>query len=212
MKIKVAPKKGPSGRTFSQEITRRKNELSRPMAVTLAGNEHELDWVIFQEFGTATRRQADEERGIPGPTGAPYRIPSITNLTAKPLIFPDPEDKYILLEHLENGYVITDVVHHPGVAPKFFIRSKLDQIREDTKELIVQAIINPKIPYSFKYIKNILFNPVVRNIIDRISDSMSESLRQTREDGRLTGEYPEVVFREKVIVIDSSNQTDASTD
>lgn len=213
--LTLQPKAGPKG-TFLDELKRRQTSFSAKIGAKIQGassggeigfdeNPEDLSWVIFQEFGTATRREGDPLRGIPGPSSAKYPIPKEGTTFLR---FPDPFNKFP--EHLKNaeGDVVLFSVEHPGIRPGGFIRSVLDGddslIKVVVKTSVLNIILNESNPYNERTLLEQLIANIMPQVKDIIATSMGKVLTGTREDGRLNGRTAEEVFREAALIVENN--------
>lgn len=213
----LQPIKNSKGTTFLQDLQRRRTSFSDKLGAKIQGSSsggtigfdetpEDLSWVIFQEFGTATKRQGDVPRGIPGP-GPPYEIkPKNTDF----LRFPDPENKFpATFKNAEGDVILSIVKEHPGIRPGNFIRPILDgsdsEIKVLVKDIIKSALLdNPNGAYDFEKVHQFLIEIIMPSIIDSIATSMGQVLTGTREDGRLGDRTAEEVFREAALVVEDN--------
>ena len=180
---------------LADEFQKRLKDFSGQTAKATLVVGPEADFWYYQEYGTATRRDA----AAGGPTAA-YTIKPVTP-GVKSLRFPDFEGKYEGLDHDEAGYAYADKipssrsregVSHPGVFPQAFVRDSIPEIMSQISDLLKTALRASGI--TFAAMRDVIHGPALRIAKDLITEKMSERLRGTRLDGRLQNSTASDVF------------------
>lgn len=203
-----------------------KTPIGAALRIPLGGADPTVDaleWVLYQEFGTATRRRGKPFQGVAGKTEE-YPIPSLETIAKDGgfyMKFPDPEEKYNF-PHKDGEAIVasgknpspTPPIYHPGVWPKSFIRDTLAQEGLESFKTLAVEIKDTIIPIGKHIGKGVDVNEdlqiitlkKLREIKELIALRMEAVLEQTRDDGRLEGQDPAEVFRSRVTVIRRLNK------
>jgi hypothetical protein len=189
--------------TFLNELKKRAEAMPDFIGAGIAGDN--LDWIIYQEFGTATKLDHEANRySIPKELwksgGEAYPIYPHGNYKLR---FPDPTGKY-KGEHDEDGNVYLNMVpssdarafkSHPGIRPAHFIRDVLEQIRANVRKHVYVVITDSSNPYDFQKLNEELFQSAVETK-EIIAVSIEAALPNTRVDGgKLHGLSAAAAFR-----------------
>jgi len=217
---------------ITKELRRRKDmfkdTVGAQIVIPVGGTDpatNGLDWVMWQEFGTATERVADPQYGVPGPTSEEYIIGGVPG---KSMEFPDigtfgeaPETFLgepgfdentggsrgyrIPASPFKEGYVLTrkgKAITHPGFPPKRFIRSILAQARKILQIGIGNAVAKGFAQdTSFVSLEGATVTEMLK-VKELIVASMESKFGPNeRPDGRLRGRHPADIFQAAARVV-----------
>jgi hypothetical protein len=158
----------------------------------------ELSWWYFQEFGTASRMDADAPTGTEHGEGYP-----ILPVNGKGLKLPAGGE--YPTETVVPAVGPPHTLMHPGVHPKSFVRSILGEIGSTATRAVIQSIGESQLDVDA--VREVLVGEVMPKIVDMIADSMAASglaQRRTDGEGKLGAESPSEVFRDKAEIVDNS--------
>lgn len=174
-----------------------------------------LEWVMWQEFGTATKRRSDPQFGVTRTRFEEYNIPGDNN--------PDPAERMWFPKYkgrtygfpmvrgrllTPKGYIIT----HPGYPPKKFIRSVL-RTAGDVLRLGISDTLNKGFS---KDVDTIDLESATVAQMEKVKALIVASMRKAfgrnyRRDGRLGGVHPAVIFDQAAKVVGLNVEAIADT-
>lgn len=137
----------------------------------------EIGWVNIQEHGTVKKDYPIRARDG-GALALPAAPPEYPNVT------------------------ITPKVIHPGLKPQRFVAKVLPEIRSEAGKRLKQAIVESD--YQPDEIQSALTADVMPKVIDLIGTSLGETLGPSEPEGKLKGQSPEEVYRNKVEIVEQS--------
>jgi len=186
-----------------------KNPIGAKILIPTGGTDpttNALEWVLWQEFGTATKVKAAPEFGVGG-VSEEYNIPGDDN--------PEPPDQMSFPTYkgrtygfrvlgrggrlvTPKGYIIT----HPGYPPKRFIRTALADAREALRIGMANAVAKGISGESdFIALENATLEEM-QKVKTMIARQMRASFQPNKRlDGRLGGRSPATIFREAAVVV-----------
>jgi hypothetical protein len=141
----------------------------------------DLDWWVFQEWGTATRGEFG---------GAAYAIDPVH---AKMLAFPDSAGNTVFSRHVE----------HPGIPPRHPVLKVMPDIQAQAAQKINSALSEGGLddPSNLQ----VAVTAAVTEARTQIAESMSKNIPGTRIDGKLLGETAASVFESQAVVIENGD-------
>jgi hypothetical protein len=187
-------------KTLKAALQEKRNRFAGRTLTARISVPPELRWWYFQEFGTASGLSSDVgavEDGItiqpveasPHPEG--YSIPPKNgNMLSWPLTAGGNPDYFTFIIN-GRGYRFF-VPWHPGVSPKGFVRRSLLDIRTQTADAFTFALLDSG--FDFNTVRETLLSIVMPQVRNIIAANMGESLRGTRDDGKLKGDAAESAF------------------
>ncbi len=155
----------------------------------------EISWWYFHEFGTAVGGRSRRVEPIGGASGATYAI------------YPKNAD-YLSWPGEDGSRVVRKFVKaHPGVPATRTVWRSLSDIRLIAAINLANALRDTKYgKLSPKAIRQWLLERTMPQAIRKIATEMGVSLKQTRQDGKLAGEQPQVVFERGAKIRDTSSE------
>jgi hypothetical protein len=165
------------GTKLAEELQRRIGKVAGRRPAARIVVPEELAWWYFQEFGSTGPYE------IVARDGGVLRLPPTAD-------YPHP--------------TFRSSVMHPGVAPKAYVREVLPDIQQMAAKEMTAAFVQSD--YDPQAVQDVLMSRVMPDALDRICESMSKELHQTRTaeyPGKLGTAAPEDVFRSSAEIKDT---------
>lgn len=175
---------------LSDAISRVQNKKAG--AVIRAGRN--LDWVVYHEFGTATRFQGgdiDSTKGI--------EVTAPPSSTSPSGFYPTPGSRLPITSEFPKETIVPinpkgDAFLNPGVTPKGMIQTALPETISPITQMVAETLLSSN--FDIDAVETALVEQAAPLIVEAVAERIGASLGNTERDtpGRLNGESPADAF------------------
>lgn len=170
------------------------NELDRRLEQLRAGRiaarlrvSEECFWWYIQEFGSASHAERGSTGTAPRDADGFYEIVPVHQ---PEMVWGGDERELTRSKH----------VWHPGVVPKHFVTTAIDEIKQEFKMQIAPLIMTGQVNLA----REVLISEVMAKARDLIVTNIAQQLQGSSEWGRLGGQTAANNFEENAELIDTS--------